>query len=486
VSQQVVGGLQPPSEEEQNLAKTHFQYAHRAATGGNYDLAIQFLRSSCKLAPANLAYRQALRKAQKAKYKNNRRGSVLAPLTTLLDRLRMRGAAAREDHRRVLECAEAILARNPWDKGAQLLAAQAAVALGLPVVAIWVLQQAREKYAKDAPVNRALARLLEQEGYFGQAIQLWELVRQAVPTDREAQDKVKQLGATETIARGKYGEAVKETEETKEEEALADPSMTPPPQTRKLAPVRARMAALKEKKPAVAETEPAGPEDYLRRAALCRRNGRLAEAKSILERGLAASGQAPPLVLALEDLQIEELRQERAELQAKARAHPDDEAAGRSLAKLDADLNARELAYHRKRAEYDPADNGNRFELGLRLLRAGDVDAAITELQALRSDARLRWKALLQLGHCFQKRRNWPLARRNFEEALRILPPEEGSAKKELLLHLAKGHAGAGEYARAVELAIELADLDFSYGNVGKLLDEWQRRAGPSAGGPAG
>jgi tetratricopeptide (TPR) repeat protein len=481
VSQQAVGALQPPSEEDQNLAKTHFQYAHRAAAGGNYDLAVQFLRSSCKLEPAKLAYRQALRKAQRAKYKNNKRGSLLAPLTTFLDRLRMRGAAAREDHRKVLECSEAILARNPWDKGAQLLAARAAEALRLPVIAIWILQQARDKYPKDATVNRALARLLEREGYFEQAMHLWELVRQAVPTDHEAQNKVKQLGASETIARGNYGEAVKESEGSSEEPAV-DPSATPPPQTRKLAPVKARMAAVKEKK--TAEAEPSSPEDYLRRAASSRRNGRLDEAKAILERGLAAVGQVPPLVLALEDLQIEALRRERATLEAKARAHPGDDA-GRALARLDADLNARALAYHRKRAEYDPADNGNRFELGVCLLRTGEVDAAITEFQALRSDARLRWKALLQLGHCFETRKNWALARRNYEEALRLLPAEETAAKKELLLHLAKGHAGAGEYARAVELAVDLADMDFNYGNVGQLLDEWQRRAGPSAAGPS-
>ena len=53
----------------------------------------------------------------------------------------------------------------------------------------------------------ALARLLEEQGHFNQAIQLWELVRKARPQDVEAQDKVKQLAATETIARGNYEEA---------------------------------------------------------------------------------------------------------------------------------------------------------------------------------------------------------------------------------------------------------------------------------------
>lgn len=478
--QDVSSRLPPPSEEEQRLANEHFQYAHRAATAGNYDLAIQFLRQSCKLAPATLSYRQALRKAEKAKYKNNQRGSFLAPLTTLLDRMRMRGAASRGDHLKALEYGEAILARNPWDKGAHLLAARSASALGLSVLAIWTLQQAREKYAKDAAVNRALAELLEKEGYFNQAIQLWELVLAAAPTDREAQDKVKQLGATETIARGNYAKALAE-DPTAEADAAADPTVTPVPGLHKLTPVK--MPAAKEKSPERRPPEPAkeptDPEHYLHEAASLSRGGKFDEARAVLERGLKL-GRTAELLFALDHLEIEQLKRDRARREEKVRARPDDESARRKLAKVVADLEARELAYYRKRAEHDPADYNHRYELGLRLLRAGEVDGAICEFQAVRAEARLRYKALMQLGHCFEARKSWPLARRNFEEALRNLPPNDVAAKKELLLHLARGHAAAGELPRAIEVGLDLADLDFAYGNVGQLLDEWQGRAGPA------
>src|SRR5262249_40634697 len=163
--------------------------------------------------------------------------------------------------------------------------------------------------------------------YFEQAMHLWELVRQAVPTDHEAQNKVKQLGASETIARGNYGEAVKEA--VSNEEPAVEPTGTPPPRTRKAATVKATRAAGKGEKPRAA-----GAADSSGRPPPSRRNGRLDEAKSILERGLAAVGQVPPLVLALEDLQIEALRRERARVEAKARAHPGDDAS-RALEKLD-------------------------------------------------------------------------------------------------------------------------------------------------------
>ena len=56
-------------------------------------------------------------------------------------------------------------------------------------------------------------------------------------------------------------------------------------------------------------------------------------------------------------------------------------------------------------------------------------------------------------------RNNWRLAERNFEEALRNLPAGEDATKKELLFQLAKGCADAGDLARAVEFALELANL---------------------------
>src|SRR5205823_7964845 len=99
---------------------------------------------------------------------------------------------------------EQVLKRTPWDLGAQMDMAAAADALGLLDMAIFILDQARQKDGKNPPLNRALARLFEKRGNFAQAIKLWELVRQAVPGDVEATHKAKDLAASETIQRGQY------------------------------------------------------------------------------------------------------------------------------------------------------------------------------------------------------------------------------------------------------------------------------------------
>ena len=104
------------------------------------------------------------------------------------------------------------------------------------------------------------------------------------------------------------------------------------------------------------------------------------------------------------------------------------------------------------------------------------MDEAIRELQQARNDPKARWRAQMQLGFCFKTRNNWKLAQRNFEEALKHLPPGEEALRKEVLFQLANGMAEAGELAQALELGCELANMDFGYKDIGRLLDDWQAR----------
>lgn len=131
---------------------------------------------------------------------------------------------------------------------------------------------------------------------------------------------------------------------------------------------------------------------------------------------------------------------------------------------------------HRMKADRFPTETVHRFEVGVRLLRLGQVDEAISELQAARGDPRLAWQTALYLGHCFKARNNWRLAKRNFEESLRNLPPSEKERRKEVLFLLAEGCAANGELEQAVEMGHELANVDFGYHDIGRLLDDWQAR----------
>ena len=138
----------------------------------------------------------------------------------------------------------------------------------------------------------------------------------------------------------------------------------------------------------------------------------------------------------------------------------------------------RETELFRAKAERFPNETGHRLDLGLRLLKLDKIDEAIAELQVARRDDRLKGKASLYLGLCFRKRNNWRLAQRNFEEALPLLTTTaDESTRKEVLFQLATGSAENGELPRAMDLGHELANIDFAYKNIGKLLDEWHSQA---------
>ncbi|MFO0930137.1 MAG: hypothetical protein U0736_24450 [Gemmataceae bacterium] len=469
--------LPPPSAEDQRVAARNFEYANRASAAGNFDLAISMLRTCCQLVPAKLEYRQALRKAQKARWKGTRNGSFFAPLTTWMTRLKMIGAGRKGQHRKVLEYGEAILAKNPWDRSAHLHMAEAAATLGLPTVAVWILQEGRERKANDVALNRALARLLEKQGLYQQAMAVWGLVLKAVPTDREAMTKSKQMAVDDTIARGLYEEpaaaaAAAETAET----SATRTAVERPSEAARATQARDRVAQEVETLRGRIEANPKTAEPYLQLAAHLVRQKHHDEAQVVLEQGLEATGNAPELRLAHAEHEIEAFRRTLARTDEQLKATPRDDKLIKAREKLLRKIAALDIGYYRQRIEMYPADKSNHYELGVRLYEAGQIEDAIPELQAARADNRLHWKALLGLGRCFQARQNWPLAKRNFEEALKNLPDAETEQKKEILFHLAEGHANAGDLGRAVELAVDLADLDYAYRNIGQLLEDWQRR----------
>jgi tetratricopeptide (TPR) repeat protein len=495
--------LPPPNPEHRRIAASQFERANQVIATGNFDYGIRLLLSCCKLDPANLIYRQTLRRTEKTKYRNNLRGSWLAGVTTWPIRARLKAAKTARDWLKVLELGERVLVRNPWDTGAQMDMAEAADVLGLLDLAIWSLEQARQKNPRDVSLNRTLARFYEKRGNFTQAIALWELIRRAAPADVEAQHKAKDLAANETIARGQYEAAVggqsplRPDVDTQEETGPAEAAKTAeaparPPAAREPAAKApgAREAAAKGLTPpppdrlggeaaklrARIEADPTNANAYLHLAAYYRRLGQLEQARDLLQQGLGPTGNHFDLTQELADLEVEPFRRNLAIAEDKLRTEPNDEELRRIRIRLLKEINTREMDLFRQKADRYPTEMAHRFELGIRLLRAGQVDEAIRELQAARSDPRHHAKALLYLGHCFKARNNWRLAKRNFEEALRHVSPSEEAARKELLFQLAQGSAEAGDLATAVDLGLELANLDFAYRDIGRLLDEWQDR----------
>lgn len=470
--------LPTPTPDQRRVAIENFDRARQVMGNGQFDYAIEMLIRCCKIDPSNFGFRQLLRRAQKEKYGNNLRGSRWGFLSSPRTRTRLKAAKSSGDYLKVLEYGEQLLTKNPWDSGAQMDMAEAFDALGLIDLAIFSLDQARQKYPRDATLNRALARLFEKRGDFQKAIVLWQLVKEVVPSDVEASHKGKDLAASETIARGKYVESVSGSKPSpildKMEKQATD-------KHDKLS--RETEALLKR-----IEADPTEPSLYLELAKSYRRSGQEDRARATIQQGLGPTGNHFSLQLELMELDLIPLKKNLEHTEARLKLKKaktdddslDDEPTEAELTKLRnkqvKEVTAREIDIYRTRADRFPTDLALRLELGTRLLKADLVDEAITELQHVRRDEKLKGKAAMYLGLCFRRRANWRLAQRNFEEALQTLGAGDEIARKEVLFQLATGSAEIGELQRAIDLGHELANMDFNFRNIGKLLDDWENR----------
>jgi len=472
--------LPPPSPEHRRIAAESFDKANKVIGTGNFDYGIKLLMTCCKLDPANLMFRQRLRRAQKDKYNNNMRGSSVAFLSLMGLRSKMKNALRKREHLKVLELGEEIMWRNPWDLSAQMDMGAAADALGLSDLAVFMLDQARQKHAMNATLNRTLARLFEKRGNYGHAISLWQKVLEVAPKDLEAQHKSKELAASETIQRGGYdssekpamslGGAPNAAKGEKKDDKPADRS------SREAEQMLGRI-----------QKSPADPNLYVQLAAIYRRYNQPDKARGALEQGLGPTGSHYTLTIEIMELDIEPFRKDLVIVEDKLRkikkgqaSDDDDESPLPKLqqerVRLLKEISAREIELFRTKADRFPGETSNRLELGIRLFQAGQIEQAIEELQRARKDTKYAGKASLYLGLCFKKGNKWAMAQRNFEEALSLLPDSEEAIRKEVLYQLAQGHSEAGDLAKAIELGHDLAHLDFSYKQIGKLIDEWQAK----------
>jgi tetratricopeptide (TPR) repeat protein len=471
------------SAEQRRAALKQWERAKQVIKAGDLDYGIQLLLACCEIDPANLVYRQELRQTQRAKFKNSGTGQPLAYLWSIFTRVRLKKSMMAGKYTTALMQAEQILVRNPWDLQAHLTMAQAFEELEWPDHALWTLEQIRPTHPKAPSVNRPLARLYERRGNYNQAIALWELVRQAAPGDVEAQRKGKDLAASATIAKGKYEEAIKsdnnkpaaEVETATDQPVLGKTPIAPetPPPASKEGRYPREIAQQMER----IKQNPQNANAYLQLASLYRKADQFDKAREILMEGLVPTANHFDLTQELLDLDIEPFRRDLAIAEERLANNPGAADVKEIRAGLAKEINTRELEYHRRRSDRFPTDGAARFEMGIRLMRAGQLDEAIKELQNVRNDPRHHGKATFYLGVCFKTRNNWRLAQRNFEEALQHLGDSDANLRKETMYHLATGYATSGEMERAIDLGCELANLDYNYKNIGNLIEEWQAKS---------
>jgi tetratricopeptide (TPR) repeat protein len=434
-----------------------------------WDYAIKLFKDACKLSPDQLVFRQQLRQAAKRKFDNNKKGSRMAAFTTVAARAGLKGAKAKKEYFRALECCEDCLSENPWDSGILLDLASICEQLGWMEMAVWSAECALERDVADANVNRSLALLYERHGSFVKAMDAWDRVKKARPADEEADRKLKDLAANATIDRGGYEGAKSFTRAVADKgktQELLDEAKGGSAETR----YAGQVADLEQK--IKAKPTELGP--YMQLSQIYRKMGKLDQARTIMAKAKDATGGHPDALTELADIDMEHLRVEFSIAEKQASEKPNDADAQRVMQEKARSLNDFERCEYQRRVDRLPTDMGLRADLGIRLAKAGIYDQAIGELQKAKSAPGRKLEATVWLGRCFLAKKNARLAKKSFEEALAAISP--GDQKNFLELHYWVGRCceELSEKTEAMNHYDEVANIEYGYRDVAQRLDRLQ------------
>jgi tetratricopeptide (TPR) repeat protein len=112
-------------------------------------------------------------------------------------------------------------------------------------------------------------------------------------------------------------------------------------------------------------------------------------------------------------------------------------------------------------------------------------EEAIKQYQQAQSDPRRKGLCLLNLGQCFEKIGQHRLAIKHFEDAIQEISDRDADNKKRALYAAAVLAYRLKDYRRAEQHASALAAMDYSYRNIGELLDRIAKRLEAEKAGTA-
>lgn len=451
-----------------------FQKGEEAALKNNYAYAVDMFTQALKLEPENLQFRNGLRAIERKQFENDpNKVGLMAKSRAKTARMGIGIAKSRGRWPEVIEACEEVFKYHPWDIHAARDAAEAAEHLGWKGLARWMLESVGMVALNDPHYCRHLAHVYELHQDWERAIILWERVRRMAPTDDEAMRKTKDLAANETITRS----GLDSSDHRIHKGAAAQPEG---PSETELADLKRNAMSPEDRLRKEIEEEPRRVGSYLELAETLRRHNKLDEAQKILAQGLKANPDDSLLEDAHGDVQIARLQRAHASWGKKARESPTDPEARAKLDQIERALAEYELKELRRRSERRPEDISLRIQVGQRLVRQQKYDQAIAEFQQARqsSEPALKVQALHQLGLCFEAKSLPKLAERNYQEALKLVDPDDLALLNALHYRLGRAAEAQGDLKTAEEHYNEVAANDYGYEDVARRLENLNRKAG--------
>ena len=431
--------------------------------------------------PGNLTYVDLFLENLNKKYDNNKKG---ARLQMFLPRGPFKKALAAKQWLAVIKAGPEILKSNPWDAATLRGMAEACEHLQCSEAELRYLKNALNGNPQDADVNRHCARSLARIGQYDQAIACWARVTEIKKNDPEALKMIGDLQVEKTKwkfgmlspeDRRKHGAptpgkapakpAAKPVDEFILPRPTSDDALPevepPPPESPKSREIQ--LTSWQRLERAIQE-DPTHIESYLQLADAYGEEGRLPDAERALQRGLAVSGNDLRIRDRLEEVQALRVKQQLSLAERRAKTEETD-AAKELVKQLKDNLNRLELDIYGRRAERYPAEPKWKYEVGLRLKRAGNYSEALKRLAEINREGELAAAALLEMGECQQHLKQYAKALQAYRDTTDLAAKTGQTEQLKLALYrggvlgIAMGDAAGREFlSRLVELEPNFRD----------------------------
>jgi tetratricopeptide (TPR) repeat protein len=435
----------------------HIQKAEEALRRRNHDFAVELYRQLVDLDPAHGEARAGLRRALRKRAEAKQGGKLLRALSGAVPLSRAKALAKIGKHEACARALEDYLAHNPLDEEANLLLGRSLESAGHAEAARAVYQFVVEIAPKSVEALKSAGALLHQGGDHAGALACYELALEVDPRDQQALKARKDLSADMALSRtsdtrvAHSRELIKDKDRARTLERAGKLHLSEEELRAELERLEARLAV-----------SPLDPELLSDVADVQDRLGDPAAALETLRRALAQRPGSFDLTARAGDLEAKSMKREIARADREGRAAEAQE--------LEAALVAHEVADHRRRVELRPGDNSLRLALARRLMRAGEIDAALAELQRCQNEPRLRGEALFLLGTCFHRKGILDLARKDYERALEGTNDTSERAK-EILYNLGLIAESQGRADEARTFFLRIYEIDIGYRDVAKKME---------------
>ena len=434
----------------------------------NFGYAISLLQEILKQEPEFLTGRQLLRRAEVTKSKSAKKSFFnisTAPIGVMKAQ-----RAIKKDPKRAVEMLEEVLEGEPYNRQANLLLKEAALAAGWSEIGVFALRTLLEENPRDVKVMNELGRLYHELGDHENEVEIYNQLSAVNPLDAQSLRLGKDASARASMKRGGWTEAETYRDLIKDK----DEAISLEQQSR----IRLTGEALDQQ---IAETyarHQAEPENL----DSARRLGALSERKDDFESAIRwyqyaadlSKGADTGLLRKISDLKIKCLEREIAAIEQFLSTYSArDEVYAEKSGQLRAAKVSRAeilIADAQERVKRDPTDLQLRFELGENFFNAGRFREAVPELQRARQNPHARLKAMNVLGCCYGELGMLDLAMKQLEEASREILSMD-AMKKEIIYNLGLIYARMSELEKSLACMKQIYEVDYGYRDVAQRVE---------------